>query len=138
MIDGGSGRDSIEGGRGNDVLYGGKGRDTLDGGRGEDHFVFDTKLSKGNADHIVDFQHDVDTLVLDSDLFGALGPAFTAGELRQNLTGQAQDANDKIIYETDTGKLFYDADGNGDGASVLFARLEPNLSNLSHTDFEIV
>jgi hypothetical protein len=49
-----------------------------------------------------------------------------------SITGVAADSNDYINYETDTGKLFYDADGNGSGAAVLFATLSgaPALSNL--------
>jgi Ca2+-binding RTX toxin-like protein len=137
-IFGGAGRDSIEGGSGNDVISGGSNRDTLMGGTGKDKFVFDTALSAGNVDVIVDFKSGTDMFALDSDFFGALGAAVKANELRNNTTGDAQDANDRLIYETDTGKLFYDADGNGAGAKVHFATLSSKPASVSHLDFEIV
>lgn len=41
---------------------------------------------------------------------------------------------DRIIYEKDTGELYYDADGTGNVRAVLFAKLETNL-DLTHQDF---
>jgi Ca2+-binding RTX toxin-like protein len=137
-IFGGAGKDSIEGGSGNDVIYGGTSKDTLMGGSGKDKFVFNTALASTNADVIVDFKSGTDKIVLDSDFFGALGSSMKSGELRQNTSGDAQDSTDRIIYETDTGKLFYDADANGAGAKVHFATLSNKPASLSHLDFEII
>jgi Ca2+-binding RTX toxin-like protein len=54
-----------------------------------------------------------------------------------NATGTAQDANDHLIYETDTGKLFYDADGIGAGAAIQFAALTGNPA-ISVADFQVI
>jgi serralysin len=48
-----------------------------------------------------------------------LNPSF----FRASSNGAAADSNDYINYETDTGRLFYDLDGNGAGVAVLFATL---------------
>ena len=64
---GGAGRDVLYGGAGDDVLRGGIGRDKLIGGTGEDTFFF----KKGWAvDTIKDFEDDIDTIKLDSTLWG--------------------------------------------------------------------
>lgn len=44
------------------------------------------------------------------------------------------DAFDRIMYETDTGRLYFDADGSGAGACVQFATLAANLA-LTSADF---
>jgi hypothetical protein len=41
------------------------------------------------------------------------------------------------MYETDTGNLYFDADGDGAGAKVLFAKLDLGLS-LTNADFVVV
>lgn len=137
-IFGGAGNDSLKGHKGDDELHGGLGKDTLDGGSGADKFVFDTALSSSNADVIKGFVHGTDTIVLDADIFAAIGASLGAGEFRKNSSGNAQDSSDRIIYETDTGELYYDANGSKAGQKVLIAVLDPNISNLSRGDFEIV
>jgi serralysin len=42
--------------------------------------------------------------------------------------------SDRIIYETDTGRLFFDADGNGAAAKVQFATIGANLA-VTSADF---
>jgi Ca2+-binding RTX toxin-like protein len=49
----------------------------------------------------------------------------------------AQDANDRIIYDSNTGALFYDNDGVGGNAQVQFATLSPGLG-LTNLDFLVV
>ena len=51
----------------------------------------------------------------------AAGATLSSSFFNVNSTGAAAEIDDYVVYETDTGKLFYDADGNGAGASVLFA-----------------
>ena len=72
---GGAGNDILTGDTGNDWLEGGAGRDSLRGAAGADSFIFTPGtggLSWGaaGADRILDFTDNVDTLVLDTDLWG--------------------------------------------------------------------
>jgi Ca2+-binding RTX toxin-like protein len=54
-----------------------------------------------------------------------------------NSSGVATTAAQHIIYNTTTGALSYDADGNGSGAAIQFASLtgHPTLTN---ADFIVV
>jgi Ca2+-binding RTX toxin-like protein len=49
----------------------------------------------------------------------------------------AHDANDRIIYDTTNGRLYFDADGNGVGAKIWFATLTPGLA-LTAADFVVI
>ena len=50
--------------------------------------------------------------------------------------GNAVDADDFILFDTNTGTLFYDADGNGGGfAKIAFAILAAPSGTLDATDF---
>uniref|UniRef100_UPI0027B9BC9B calcium-binding protein n=1 Tax=Desulfobulbus sp. TaxID=895 RepID=UPI0027B9BC9B len=111
---------------GNDVLSGGLGNDTLTGGAGNDIFVFDTALSATtNRDTLSDFVVGQDIIKLDKDVFTALTTAGTlsSANFNSSATGAAGDANDYILYNTTSGTLLYDADGNGSGTAVQFATL---------------
>ena len=49
----------------------------------------------------------------------------------------ALDANDFLLYDTNDGSLYYDADGNGSGARVEFVSLT-GIPALTAADFAIV
>jgi Ca2+-binding RTX toxin-like protein len=140
---GGSGKDTLYGDAGNDLLRGGTGNDVLYGGAGKDLFRFDSALSTSsvpNVDQIKDFVAADDTLQLSRAIFTELGTTtgvINAAYFKANTTGLATDGNDHIIYETDTGKVFYDADGKGGDASVQIAVLGTNLG-LTNADFFMV
>ncbi|MEO7221273.1 MAG: calcium-binding protein [Devosia sp.] len=139
-IRGEGGNDTIKGGKGNDTLVGGIGRDSLSGGSGADRFVFDTRPGRSNADVITDFKHDTDIIALDDAIFTAIGPALTKGEFHAaSGATKAHDRSDRISYDTKSGKLFYDDDGNKSGghAAVHFATLSTKPV-LDHGDFAIV
>jgi Ca2+-binding RTX toxin-like protein len=65
---------------------------------------------------------------------GTLAPnAFASGNF-----STAQDADDRIIYDSFTGDLYFDADGTG-GASdaIKFATLSPGLP-LTANEFTVI
>ena len=105
---------------GDNFLDGKGGLDTLRGYGGADTFAFSASLD-GTLDSILDFQSGVDKIGLEDAVFagvtaGNLGSVFVVGT-------QAQDADDRIIYDHATGALYYDSDGNGSAAPVQFASL---------------
>jgi Ca2+-binding RTX toxin-like protein len=127
---------TIVGNAGANVLDGGMGADTLQGLGGADTFAFTTALGGGNVDAILDFAGGSDKIALDDAVFTGLG----LGALSANafVTGTAAgDADDRIIYNSATGQLFFDADGNGAGAAVLFATLQGNPV-LAASDFVVI
>jgi len=125
----------LTGNAGNNVLNGGLGNDTMTGGAGNDTFVFNTALGVGNIDRITDFNVVDDTIRLDDAIFVGLATGtLAASAFAANLTGQAATASDRIIYETDTGRLFFDSDGVGGTARVQFATLSTGLA-LTNADF---
>ncbi len=134
-----AGSDTLLGGGGNDLLDGGLAADTLTGGAGEDSFRFSTALGDGNVDRIIDFTAADDTIVLDSLVFDRAGGegALASGAFFRSAAGVAHDAGDRILYDTDSGALSYDADGTGDDAAVRIATLSAH-ANLSAADFTII
>ena len=138
-IIGNNGDNKLSGKDGDDFLFGRKGEDKLDGGDGKDSFVFNTKLGATNIDTIKHYVKADDTMLLENTVFTEL---TTLGKLTKSAfyasaTGQAHDFNDRILYETDTGKLFYDRDGLGNAAAVQFAVLSGHPT-IGHGEFVII
>jgi Ca2+-binding RTX toxin-like protein len=139
-LQGFGGNDRIYGGSGNDRIYGGNGNDVLSGGSGKDSFVFDFKPNKyTNRDTITDFRVVDDTIRLDNAVFTKVGSNGTlkSGAFYANFTGKAHDRDDRIIYEKDTGKLFYDADGTGSKAAIHFATVGKKLA-MTNKDLYVI
>jgi Ca2+-binding RTX toxin-like protein len=127
----------IVAGDGDDILRGLGGSDTLTGGNGADVFLFDTALNAStNVDTITDFASGSDRIKLASAIFTSAGPAGTLAASAFQLGTAADDAQDHIIYDSSTGNIYYDADGNGVGAQVLFAQVTAGLT-LTNSDFYI-
>jgi Ca2+-binding RTX toxin-like protein len=125
----------ILGNAGANVLDGGGAADLIYGYGGADSFAFTTALSGDNVDLIGDFAGGVDKIALDDAIFTALGGALNPNAFV--LGTAAAGAEDRIIYNSANGQLFYDADGTGDGAQILFAVLT-NHASLSASDFQVI
>ncbi len=140
VLNGVGGNDTINGGVGTDRLYGGLGNDKLTGGVGADAFVFNTTLnSSRNVDTITDFSVADDTIWLENAVFKTLTKTGTlaSSAFFASTAGVAHDSNDRIIYETDTGNLYYDSNGSAAGGRVMFAHLKAGLA-LTYQDFLVI
>ena len=60
--------------------------------------------------------------------------SFTSAHYRAGTA--AADATDRVIYDSATGNIYYDADGTGATAQILFATVDPGTS-LTYADFGI-
>ena len=131
---------TLTGQNGNDTLAGAGAADTLWGGAGADAFVF-REMGTANADRISDWASGLDKVQLDDAAFtsiGALGN-FAAGDARfwASSSGAAHDSNDRVLYNTSTGQLYYDADGSGSGAAQLIATISGNPT-IAATDIAVI
>jgi serralysin len=92
-----------------------------------------------------DFESAYDQIFLDDLIFKGLGIGTTSGTAISNAmfaaniadiaTSTANEA--QIVYETDTGKLFYDADGQDGVAATQFALLS-TMPTLTAANFAII
>ncbi len=125
----------ILGNSGDNFIDGGAGIDQLTGYGGADTFAF-TFLNIGNTDRIMDFVSGTDEIAVDNAVFAGLpdGPlspdAFRAGTA-------AEDADDRIIYDAATGRLFFDSDGMGGMAQLQFAVVAPGTTIVAG-DFTVI
>ena len=124
---------------GTDRLFGGLGNDTLTGGAGADSFIFNTTPNATtNRDTITDFNVTDDTIELENAIFTALGTATGTLSAGAFVIGAAAlDAADRVVYNSGTGALFYDSNGNAAGGSVQIATLTTGLL-LTNADFLII
>src|SRR5437870_370670 len=155
VIDGSSGNDNIQAGDGMDTVYGNTGNDTLSGnggtdwvegdagndevrgGPGQDSIAF-REYGDANADQLTDFDAGWDNLQFDAGGFYGIGPTgrFAPGDPRfYSAPGatQGHDADDRLVYDTSTGNLYFDPDGSGGSISYIVATI-PSRTPLSATD----
>ena len=87
--------------------------------------MFNSALVAGaNIDTLTDFSASDDTLRLDADVFGAFtaGVAVTAAQyLAAPGATAAADGLQRLVFDTSSGSLYYDADGAGGVAAIKFA-----------------
>lgn len=141
-LDGGQGNDTLLGGAGDDTLNGGDGNDTLTGGAGSDTFTLfgNNQVDRLGITTITDFVSGFDKIMLiNSDIYNYNNPrsSFLADELVQGAGAVALDANDHFIFDSTTGVLSYDSDGNGAAEAVQFATLQ-GVTQLSIEDFTLL
>ncbi len=116
---GGIGADFLSGLDGDDSIIGGSGADTLLGGNGTDLFRYEG--GETGFDRILDFVSGTDKIALRSAFFTPTGTVdFVSGG-----SVVATSANSTILYDTNTGIVWYDDDGTGAGAAVAIAQLNP-------------
>jgi Ca2+-binding RTX toxin-like protein len=128
------------------ILNGLDGNDTITGRGGADIFVFNTLLDKeNNLDHITDFEVSIDVIAIQNDMLKQLTDTYhdlspgplAAGNFYIIKPGVSQDYDDYIIYDSATGKLYYDVDGSGPETMIEFAVLD-NHPAISQADIVII
>ncbi len=140
-IIGNAGANELIGTAFDDTLIGNGGKDMLAGGAGKDKFVFNiSPNAKTEVDTLRDFTHGEDQLLFLRSKFANIGPA---GDLAESAfhagagATKAHDADDRFVFDTDSGSLYFDRDGSGGSAAVLIGVMTPG-TQLSATDFKIV
>ncbi|BAY81376.1 hypothetical protein NIES267_08520 [Calothrix parasitica NIES-267] len=136
ILNGGTGDDTLTGHQGNDTLVGGMGDDELIGGIGADVFVFNNPNE--GIDKITVFSVADDTIHVSAAGFGG---GLTAGDTileDQILIGSgldtANNANQRFIYNTVSGSLYFDADGNQTGFDAVQIATLSNDPTISASD----
>ena len=136
-LTGNSLRNNLIGNAGTNILDGKAGNDTLQGREGADTYAFTTVLGAQNIDLILGFSSADDTIWLENN---GVFTGLSAGALPASafvIGTAAQDLDDRIVYNQATGQLFFDADGNGAGAQVQFARLD-GAPVIAANDFTVI
>jgi Ca2+-binding RTX toxin-like protein len=138
---GGAGNDAIGGNDGNDRIEGGTGNDTLNGGSGQDVFVF-REFGAANADAVSAYDSSWDKLQLDHNAMAALGASgtFASGDARFFAgagAGGGHDADDRVVFNSSTGQLYYDDNGSGAHAAQLLATFQTGAV-VAATDISVI
>ncbi len=133
----------LDGGEGNDVIVCAGISDTLIGGLGNDNFRFNSAFS-GNS--IVDFGTGLDKIQISKTGFG-IGASVTlngvgvnnfAAEYFVSGAGAVADkAHGQFVFDTDTSRLYWDADGTGGGAATMIVDFDNNHMLLA-TEFTLI
>ena len=140
----------ITGNAGNNALFGLNGKDVLTGGFGNDRFIFNTAVPASGIDTINDFVVGIDKIVLDLTFFPAL--ETVAGDLlgidfrviSQPAFGEqipAATATEEIVYNRQTGNLFYNANDAAPGFGLgggQFATIVGSPDTFSNTDILVI
>ena len=108
-----------------------------DGRRRIDKFLFARAPVAANVDHITDFAHGQDVILIENASSPPPVRASVLSGARFFVGAGAHDATDRFIYNRSTGALFYDRDGTGHAAKQLVAILDHHPV-LTHDDLFVV
>jgi Ca2+-binding RTX toxin-like protein len=122
-----------------DTLAGGAGKDSLSGGAGDDLFLL-AHSGSADSDLLRSFDPGHDRIGLDHAFFTKLAVGSLAGGkfYRSASATAAHDADDRIVYNTTSGRLYYDEDGKGGAGAVLIATLGGSPDGLAAADFVVL
>ena len=143
LLRGWGGDDFLIGGEGNDTLVGGAGNDILVGGAGADTFLYNTDVAFTRADigqDSIDFNSsEGDKIILGLTTFSAITSVAGTGFSNKSnfkITNSPETSTAKIVYNAESGQLFYNQNGNvaGFGSGGLFATLT-GAPTLTASDF---
>jgi serralysin len=145
---------SYYGGTGDDVLGEALNSvETMTGGDGADRFLFQHQANFAEtrtSDVIEDFEHGLDEIALSTatefledgrpwyEGFTELGAPGDLGAAAFHAGTAAATADHRVIYDADTGALYYDRDGTGANTQILLATLTGSPDDVDHTDFVVV
>jgi Ca2+-binding RTX toxin-like protein len=136
ILVGGHGNDTLRGDSGNDILVGGMGNDKLISWYGADIFVFNNP--NDGIDEITDFSATDDKIHVSAAGFGG---GLIAGDTiseDQILIGSssvtADNSTQRFIYNTNSGALLFDADGNQTGFDAVQIATLSNQATISAND----
>ena len=121
-----------------DTITGSKVSNTLTGGYGNDTFIFNTKLNaQTNVDTITDFTSG-DKIALAGSIFSKLK---ADKDLSDNFAlNSSNTVKEYLIYNSSTGKLYYDADGNANKSQPIEVAIigVDSHPTLTASDFSII
>jgi len=136
-LQGGAAADTLSGGDGHDLLVGGAGCDHLVGGTGSDIVRFEAALGAPNIDTVADFTVGSDKLQLSRGVFTAFTYQGAVAAEQFTIGASATTAAQRLVYNSATGAVSYDADEAGGAAQVQFATLGKYLT-LKASDFALI
>ncbi|MFC3695074.1 calcium-binding protein [Chenggangzhangella methanolivorans] len=147
---GSSFRDRLIGDNGDNILYGEDGSDTLQGGKGADTLRGDEEafgFSDGDEFYYANVKEGGD-LILDYDIYDMIGISRSGFKLAGDYAvidgvtfikgpgAKAVTDEGTFLFNTKTGKLFFDADGTGSGKAKLIAEIQfDNPDSIDAGDF---
>ncbi len=125
-LNGLGGNDTLIGGPGTDFIAGDAGNDRLTGNGDPDGFLFRVAPTAANADVITDFNPSQDVIGLSAAIYKGL-PTGVLDASRLRIGPAATTSGHRVIYDSVTGRVFFDGDGSGVTQAQLICTIPVNL-----------